>query len=100
MSDVEQSDFDYLCEQLGIEFHPHDGRATYGNRLRKKKVPLETIAKLMRHESPDETFRSYIGYDDEELRQVQDLLVPEAYSQRKEERLKDSLWRGTIHHVL
>ncbi len=63
-----------IMKNAGLEVNPHDGRETYGNRLRRKKVPLETIATLMRRENIDTTFESYIGYDIDGLGRAQDVL--------------------------
>lgn len=60
----------------GVQFRPHDLRRTYGNRLHRHGVPIETIAKLMRHENINQAFRSYIGIDSDEMRAAQDLLLP------------------------
>lgn len=64
-----------LSEASGIHFRPHDLRRTYGHRLHLAGVPIETIARLMRHESINQSFRSYIGILGDELREAQDRLV-------------------------
>lgn len=60
-----------LCVEMsracGIELRTHDQRASFGHRLHVKRVPIETIAKLLRHESINTSFRSYIGVMDDEL---------------------------------
>ncbi|MDW5563974.1 MAG: site-specific integrase [Methanomassiliicoccus sp.] len=63
-----------LSEASGIHFRAHDLRRTYGHRLHLAGVPIETIARLMRHETIDQSFRSYIGIDADELRRAQDRL--------------------------
>lgn len=63
-----------LSKEVGIFFRPHDLRRTYGHRLHDAGVPIETIARLMRHEAINQSFRSYIGIDADELRRVQDRL--------------------------
>jgi integrase len=63
-----------LSEASGIHFRAHDLRRTYGHRLHDAGVPIETIARLMRHETIDQSFRSYIGIDADELRAAQDRL--------------------------
>ena len=65
-----------ISKEAKMEFDPHDLRRSYGNRLHLAGKPLETIAKLMRHESPDEAFKSYIGWFAEEFRAAQDSLCP------------------------
>ncbi len=50
-----------LSNASGIYFRTHDLRRTFGNRLWRAGVRLEVIARLMRHETPNTTFRSYIG---------------------------------------
>lgn len=63
-----------LSEASGIYFRPHDLRRTYGHRLHLAGVPIETIAKLMRHDSINQSFRAYIGILGDELREAQDRL--------------------------
>lgn len=58
---------DRLSKLSGIVFHCHDLRRTFGNRLHRAGVPIETIAKLMRHENINQAFRSYIGIDSDEM---------------------------------
>lgn len=65
-----------LSEASGVEFHAHDLRRTYGHRLHMAGIPIETIARLMRHETINQSFRSYIGIDSDELRRAQDKLNP------------------------
>ncbi|MDW5563916.1 MAG: site-specific integrase [Methanomassiliicoccus sp.] len=63
-----------LSAASGIHFRTHDLRRTYGHRLHMAGVPIETIARLMRHDTINQSFRSYIGIDADELRKAQDLL--------------------------
>lgn len=63
-----------LSEASGIHFRPHDLRRTYGHRLHLLGIPIETIAKLLRHQTIDQSFRSYIGILSDELRDAQDRL--------------------------
>lgn len=65
-----------LSARCGFGFHFHDLRATFGNRLYRKKVPIETIAKLMRHDNPNTTFKVYIGVDQDAMRGAMDSLCP------------------------
>lgn len=64
-----------LSEVSGIHFRTHDLRRTYGHRLHLAGVPIETIARLMRHESIDQSFKCYIGILGDELRAAQDRLI-------------------------
>jgi integrase len=52
-----------LSSKLGTKFTMHDLRRTLGNRLWRRGVPIETIAKLLRHEDCGVTFKAYIGVD-------------------------------------
>jgi integrase len=63
-----------LSEASGIHFRTHDLRRTYGHRLHLAGVPIETIARLMRHESINQSFKAYIGILGDELRAAQDRL--------------------------
>jgi integrase len=63
-----------LSRSSGIHFRAHDLRRTYGHRLHLAGVPIETIARLMRHESINQSFRAYIGILGDELREAQDRL--------------------------
>jgi integrase len=63
-----------ISEETGVYFRPHDLRRTYGHRLHDAGIPIETIARLLRHETINQSFRSYIGIDNDELRQAQDRL--------------------------
>lgn len=63
-----------LSEASGIHFRAHDLRRTYGHRLHLAGVPIETIARLMRHESINQSFKAYIGILGDELRAAQDRL--------------------------
>jgi len=70
-----------LCLEIskagGLSIRTHDQRASFGHRLHlTKEVPLETIAKLLRHESITTAFKSYIGVMDEELGEALEKLCP------------------------
>jgi integrase len=65
-----------LSDQAGVHFRCHDLRRTYGHRLHCAGVPIETIARLMRHVTINQSFRSYIGINSAELRAAQDRLCP------------------------
>ncbi len=79
--------FAEISKRMGRKLCPHDGRRTFGHRLHKVGVDLETIATLMRHENPNTTFRSYIGITQDELADAMDKLVPSTMSQFKKGRL-------------
>ena len=63
-----------LSMRVGLTFRLHDLRRTYGHRLHKAGVPIETIAMLMRHATINQSFKSYIGIQSDEMRRAQDLL--------------------------
>lgn len=63
-----------LAEASGVHFRPHDLRRTYGHRLHVLGIPIETIARLLRHETINQSFRCYIGIQSDELREAQDRL--------------------------
>lgn len=66
-----------LGERAGIELRSHDLRATFGNRHWKHGTDLAIIAMLMGHESPNQTFKAYIGVSQEDMRLAQDSLGPQ-----------------------
>lgn len=51
---------DPLRESLGFHFANHTLRRTFGRRMYRAEVPVETIAKILGHESTVETLK-YIG---------------------------------------
>jgi integrase len=61
-------------EEGGDTHSPHDLRATFGNRHWKNGTDLAIIAMLMGHESPDQTFKAYIGVSQGDCRKAQDRL--------------------------
>lgn len=63
-----------LSDVSGLYFRPKDLRRTYGHRLHLAKRPIETIAFMMRHETINQSFRSYIGVQSDEARAAQDAL--------------------------
>ena len=63
-----------ICESAGIFFDPHDRRRTYGKRLRKAGLPIETVAKCLRQENINTAFKAYIGISGDELTEAQDRL--------------------------
>jgi integrase len=63
-----------LSARAGVPFRSHDLRATFGNRHWKAETDILTIAALMGHESPDQTFRAYIGVNQSDMRDAQDRL--------------------------
>ena len=50
-----------MSSKVRIHFRAHDLRRTLGNRLCRRGVDLETIAKILRHEGSTTTLRAYIG---------------------------------------
>jgi len=59
-----------------VHVRSHDLRASFGHRLHMKEIPIETIAKLLRHDSINTSFRSYIGILDDELGEALEKLCP------------------------
>jgi len=70
-----------LSERMKLRFGMHDLRRTLGHRLHRRGWPIETIAKILRHEDCGQTFRAYIGVDSCEMRAALDSLTPEMSSQ-------------------
>lgn len=65
-----------LSARIGVSFRFHDLRRTLGHRLHVRGVPIETIAKILRHEDCGQAFRAYIGIDSNEMRTALDSLCP------------------------
>lgn len=63
-----------VCELAGIKFGTHDRRRSYGKRLRKAGLPIETVAKCLRQENINTAFKAYIGISGDELTEAQDRL--------------------------
>ena len=62
---------DRLAKPLGIEMSPHSLRRLYAMTLADAGVPLETIARMMRHESPVTTMRCYLKADPRRMAEAQ-----------------------------
>jgi integrase len=73
-----------VSESSGVRFTPHDLRRTLGNRLWRKGVDVETIAKILRHEDSGITFRAYIGLDADDMRGAMRKLCPSELGQSEE----------------
>lgn len=73
--------FRSLSEKAQVYFEPHDLRRTFGHRHWRAGTPIETIAKLMGHESVDQTFRAYIGVQMDDMLAAQRRLCPPQLSQ-------------------
>jgi len=71
-----------ISEAAAIDFRCHDMRRTCGNRLHRAGQPIEMIAKVLRHECPDLTFKCYIGIMREEMLDAIDALTPETCPER------------------
>jgi len=78
-----------ISEASGVRFAPHDLRRTFGNRHWRAGTPIETIARLMGHESVDMTFKAYIGVQMEDMLSAQAKLCPSWSSQQVSERLAE-----------
>jgi integrase len=72
----------HLSEISKVQFAPHDLRRTFGNRHWKIGTPIETIAKLLGHESVNMTFRAYIGVQMGDMLTAQSKLCPAMTSQQ------------------
>ncbi len=59
-----------IGKAAGIKLASHDLRATFGNRHYRAGTDILTIAAMMGHESPNQTFRSYIGINQTDMRFV------------------------------
>lgn len=60
-----------LSERTGVEFSMHTLRRLYAMTLADAGVPLETIARMMRHESPVTTMRCYLKADPRRMDEAQ-----------------------------
>ena len=60
-----------LSEQEAIPFSMHTLRRLYATTLADAGVPLETIARMMRHESPVTTMRCYLKADPRRMETAQ-----------------------------
>ncbi len=60
-----------LSERAGIPFSMHTFRRLYATTLADAGVPLETIARMMRHESPVTTMRCYLRADPRRMADAQ-----------------------------
>ena len=52
----------------GLDVSPHTLRRLYATTVADAGVPLETIARMMRHESPETTLRCYLKADPRRMR--------------------------------
>ena len=60
-----------LSERTGVDFSMHTLRRLYAMTLADAGVPLETIARMMRHESPVTTMRCYLKADPRRMDEAQ-----------------------------
>ena len=60
-----------VAKPLGIDMSPHSLRRLYAMTLADAGVPLETIARMMRHESPVTTMRCYLKADPRRMADAQ-----------------------------
>lgn len=73
---------------IGLDASPRDGRKTCGNRVYKLTRDLGMAAMILRHSSPNTTFRHYIAADSVDMAEVQNRLAgvfksyPEGESQQ------------------
>lgn len=73
---------------IGLDASPRDGRKTCGNRVYKMTRDLGMAALILRHSSPNTTFRHYIAADSVDMAEVQNRLAgafksyPEGESQQ------------------
>lgn len=56
---------------LGIDMSPHSLRRLYAMTLADAGVPLETIARMMRHENPATTMKCYLRADPRRMADAQ-----------------------------
>ena len=62
---------DRVAGPLGIDMSPHSLRRLYAMTLADAGVPLETIARMMRHESPVTTMQCYLRADPRRMADAQ-----------------------------
>ena len=60
-----------LGESVGVRMSPHALRRLYAMTLADEGVPLETIARMMRHESPVTTMQCYLRADPRRMADAQ-----------------------------
>lgn len=60
-----------LGESVGVRMCPHALRRLYAMTLADEGVPLETIARMLRHESPVTTMRCYLRADPRRMEEAQ-----------------------------
>ncbi|MBR4226956.1 MAG: site-specific integrase [Candidatus Methanomethylophilaceae archaeon] len=60
-----------LGESVGVRMSPHALRRLYAMTLADEGVPLETIARMMRHESPVTTMQCYLRADPRRIAEAQ-----------------------------
>jgi len=60
-----------VFERAGLDASPRDGRKTCGNRVYRLDRDVAMAAMILRHGSPDVTFKHYIGADSVDMRDVQ-----------------------------
>lgn len=60
-----------LGESVGVRMCPHALRRLYAMTLADEGVPLETIARMLRHESPVTTMRCYLRADPRRMAEAQ-----------------------------
>lgn len=60
-----------LSERSGVDFSMHTLRRLYATTLADAGTPLETIARMMRHESPETTLRCYLRADPRRMADAQ-----------------------------
>ena len=70
-SDGVRRALDRLAKPMGIEMSPHSLRRLYAMTLADAGVPLETIARMMRLESPVTTMRCYLKADPRRMADAQ-----------------------------
>ena len=61
-------------ERAGVRVTPHSLRRLYAMTLADAGVPLETIARMMRHESPITTMRCYLKADPRRMAEAQSMV--------------------------
>lgn len=67
-----------VMEPCGVDASPRDLRKTCGNRVYHLTRDVAMAAMILRHGSPDVTFKHYIGADSVEMRDVQARLASQS----------------------
>lgn len=74
----------HLSDTVGERFRSHDLRATFGNRMWRNDEDLLTIAAMMGHETPNTTFKHYIGVNQDDQVSAHERLMARGFGNTTE----------------